>query len=74
MGYDWKKLEREENERSDRCSRQAAVGWIGIGVLGPLAGFLLTGSYGWESGVVWVLMGLVVLVPLLIADRRRRNG
>lgn len=71
VGYDWKKLERDEAEQHDRTARSMGLSYIVIGLIGPAVGFLITGSFEWVSGVVWLVIGLVAFVPAAVVLRPR---
>ena len=75
MGFDWKKLEREENERQDKSSWTFGLGWLAIGVIGPVVAFLITGRFDLVGAVLWIAIGLMFVVPTLVIRRSRaRSG
>ncbi len=72
MGFDWKKLEREDAERSERVSLHLGLVYAALAVVG-LVFTLVTGSDRvLGSLVVWVCLGGVLLGGTL--GRRRRKG
>ena len=70
MAYDWKKLEREDGERHDRAALSFGSSWLVIGIIGPVAGFLITGSYDWVGAVVWIAIALGALIPAALTLRK----
>ena len=74
MAYDWKRLEREDDERSDYAARNVGLSFVILGIIGPVVGFLITGSYNWASALIWIVLGLAALIPGWFALRRARRA
>lgn len=74
MVFDWKKLEREDQQRNDRAALALGVAYCTLAVIGFLV-ILLTRR--WESivaQVIWLVIGLILLLGYwLTRNRRRRN-
>lgn len=74
MVFDWKKLEREDQQRNDRAAPALGVAYCTLAVIGFLV-ILLTRR--WESivaQVIWLVIGPILLLGYwLTRNRRRRN-
>jgi uncharacterized membrane protein YhaH (DUF805 family) len=74
VAFDWKKLEREENERQLQVARSMGISWLVIGVVGPVVVFLITGSVDWVNAAIFLVIGLALFVPAAVVMRRRSKG
>ena len=70
MAFDWKEVEREDEERHTRATYTLAL----IYVLGAVAGVVVAALTGkWDViGLVglWLVVGIILLIALRIRRRR----
>lgn len=73
MGYDWARLQREDDERSDRAGLALGVTYLTMGVLGVVL-TLVGVVQGWGAVAWQVLVGAGMLVGYQVVRRRRRDA
>lgn len=69
MGFDWKKIEREDEERHSRAALWMGVAYVTLAVIGLMAALL---TRRWES-IIGVIAWVIVGGGLLLGYRLKRN-
>lgn len=71
--FDWKRLERDDQERDYRAALVLGISWTAIGTVGTLVLVAIGRTDKLLSSVIFVLVGLLGLAIALSVRRRDRK-